>query len=285
MNHENDRTAADIERDIEQTRERVTRDIDALGEKLSPENLKQQAKDAIADKAHEVAKNVGEQARETGSRVAEFIGENPLPIVAVGLGAVWLLTQRNRSEISGDRMARFAYTGPERRGHSPGNGVGRRLADRAGQVKEALGGKAHDVAERAGELRHEAADRMQALSRGARQQARRARRGIEHASEENPLAVVAGAAILGLILGFLIPRTRRGRRLMGAGRDDLAERAQEVGQRVKDAALDAGPELKATLADAAHAVGEQIKESASEVAEEAKDAVRTRARGRGPGTG
>jgi gas vesicle protein len=283
MNNENERTAAEIERDIERTRERVTQDIDALGERLSPDSLKQQAKDAIADKAHEVAANVGEQARQTGFRMAEFIRDNPLPVAAAGLGAVWLFTQRKRTEISGDRMARFAYTGPERRGpgmgRPPGNGIGRRLADRAGEVKDAVGGKAHAIAERAGDLGHDAAERIQDLGSTAK---------------ENPLVLMAGAAFFGLLLGLLVPESERERRLMGPTRDRLADRAQAVGERVKDAAVEAGreisdtvkqeiadrgPELKETLAGAAEAVREQVKESASGVVEEAKSAAK------GPETG
>ena len=35
-------------------------------------------------------------------------------MIAVGAGVTWLLAQQ-WSDISGDRMARYAYTGPERR--------------------------------------------------------------------------------------------------------------------------------------------------------------------------
>ena len=75
----------EIERDIQRTRAQMGRDIDALGEKLSPENLKQQAKDAVAEKAQDMVSNVGQQARRTGSRLVEFVRENPLPVAAVGL--------------------------------------------------------------------------------------------------------------------------------------------------------------------------------------------------------
>jgi hypothetical protein len=81
------------------------RDIDELGERLSPGNLKRQAKDAIAGKA-----------QDTGSRMMDFIQENTSLVAAMGLGAVWLIQQRNKSEISGDRMARFGGLGRGRAG-------------------------------------------------------------------------------------------------------------------------------------------------------------------------
>jgi hypothetical protein len=67
------RSPEEIEREIEATRERMGRDIDELGERLSPGNLKRQAKEAITGKAQDIAHNVGESARETGFRMMDFI--------------------------------------------------------------------------------------------------------------------------------------------------------------------------------------------------------------------
>src|SRR6476620_5205049 len=110
-----DRSPEEIEREIERTRDRMSRNIDELGDRLSPSNLKEEAKSAIKDAAQGAVSNVGEQARRTSSRLVEVIRENPLPVIAVGAGVTWLLTQRSRSDVSGSRMARYAYTGPERR--------------------------------------------------------------------------------------------------------------------------------------------------------------------------
>jgi ElaB/YqjD/DUF883 family membrane-anchored ribosome-binding protein len=311
----NGRTPEQIEREIEATRERMSRDIDELGERLSPDNLKRQAKEAITGKAHEVVSNVGEGARRTGFRMMDFIQENTSLVAAMGLGAVWLIQQRNRSEISGDRMARFAYTGPERRG----NGFTRRLADRADDVRHKIGDKmgsaTESVSERAGELKDRAreragdlADRAEELGSGARERARelgdqareqtrRARSGLERLMEENPLAVAAGVAVIGLAAGLLVPETERERRTMGPVRDELAERAQTTAGRIKDAAVEAGqelkdsvqeeikfraPEIKSTLTDAAETVKDQVKESAGRVKEEAKQAAKQSSASRNP---
>src|SRR5919112_2561278 len=110
-----DKTPEEIEREIEQTRGRLSRDIDELGNKLNPQNLKEEAKSAIKGAAQGAVSNVGEQARRTGFRLVEVIRENPLPVIAVGAGVTWLLTQRSHSDVSGNRMARYPYTGPERR--------------------------------------------------------------------------------------------------------------------------------------------------------------------------
>jgi len=313
--NEYERTPQDIEREIEATRERMSRDIDELGDRLSPDNLKRQAKDAITGKAHEMVSNVGAGARRTGFRMMDFIQENTSLVAAMGLGAVWLIQQRHRSEISGDRMARFAYTGPERRG----SGLTQRIADRAGDVRHAIGsavGSATEtVSERAGELREQArdragdlAERAEELGSGARERARdlghraqeqtrRARGGVERLMKENPLAVAAGIAAIGLAAGLLVPETERERRTLGPVRDDLADRAQTTASRIKDAAVEAGqevkdavqeeikfraPELKSTLSDAAQTVTQQVKESAGRVKEEAKQAAKQSSAGRNP---
>lgn len=291
-----ERTPEEIEQEIELTRERMGRDIDALGEKLSPQNLKRQAREAITGKAHDVVNNVGDQARDTGSRLFDFIRENPLPVAAVGLGAVWLIQQRNRSEISGDRMARFAYTGPERRGP----GLRRRIADRAGEVSERAGEIAGSARERVSELGSSARERASDIGEGARErlsdigsrareQGQRARGGLDRMMDENPLAVAAGVTILGLAIGLLVPESERENRLLGPTRDNLVDRAQTTAQRVKDAALEAtnevrevvreeaayrAPEIKSSLKDAAASIGAQVKDAAGRVKEEAKLAAK-----------
>ena len=290
------RSPQEIEHEIERTRERMSSNIDALGDKLSPDNLKQQAKEAIAGKAQDVVATVGDQARETGSKVMDFITANPLPVAAVTLGAIWLVTMRkgNQGRVSGDRMARFAYTGPERREPNGRPSLGRRLKDRAESVGRTVGDKAQHASERATELTHDVQEKAGELGSSAKARARDARGGLERMMHDNPLAVAAGAAVIGLALGMLLPETEPERQVMGSTRDQLVDRVSHVADRVKDAAVEAGrevkdalqeevsaaaPGVKATLKDAAANVTDQIKESAGRVADEAKQEVGKQSKG------
>jgi ElaB/YqjD/DUF883 family membrane-anchored ribosome-binding protein len=294
-----EKSPEEIEREIEQTRSRLSRDIDELGNKLSPQNLKEEAKTAIKDAAHGAVSNVGEQARRTGFRLVEVIRENPLPVIAVGAGVTWLLTQRSRSEVSGNRMARYSYTGPERRQGEywqSGTGSSRsRVGGSTGGVKDSVSDAASGVAERAGELKERAGElkerageRISELGGEARRQTRRLKTNLEHTADENPLALAIGAAVVGLALGLLLPGTERENELMGSTRDQLVDRAEETAERVKDAALEAGREVKETVKSeiqqhkpevqqavkqAGETVKEQVKESARRVKKEAKDAA------------
>jgi ElaB/YqjD/DUF883 family membrane-anchored ribosome-binding protein len=280
----------EIEREIGQTRNRLSRDIDELGDKLSPQNLKEEAKSAIKGAAHGAVSNVGEQARRTGSRLVEVIRENPLPVIAVGAGVTWLLTQRSHSEVSGSRMARYAYTGPERRqGDSWQSGIRGRVGGAVSGVKDSVSEAASSVAERAGQFKERAGERIGDLGSEARRKTRRARTNLQHAAEENPLALAIGAAVVGLALGMLLPGTQREDELMGSSRDQLVDRAERTAERVKDAAVEAGrevketvrteievhkPEFKQAVQEAGRTVKEQVKESAKRVKKEAKDAAR-----------
>jgi ElaB/YqjD/DUF883 family membrane-anchored ribosome-binding protein len=292
-----EKTPEEIEREIQQTRNRLSRDIDELGNKLSPQNLKEEAKSAIKGAAQGAVSNVGEQARRTGFRLVEVIRENPLPVIAVGAGVTWLLTQRSRSDISGNRMARYAYTGPERRqGESWQSGSGvrsRGVGSTVSEVKDSVSEAASSVAERAGEFKERAGDRIGELGGEARRQTRRLKTNLEHAAEENPLALAIGAAVVGLALGMLLPGSQRENELMGSARDQLVDRAERTAERVKDAAVEAGrelketvrteieerkPEVKQVVQEAGQTVKEQVKESAKKVKNQAKDAAKEAAR-------
>jgi ElaB/YqjD/DUF883 family membrane-anchored ribosome-binding protein len=287
-----EKSPEEIEREIEQTRSRLSRDIDELGNKLSPSNLKEEAKTAIKDAAQGAVSNVGEHARRTSSRLVEVIRENPLPVIAVGAGVTWLLTQRSRSDVSGDRMARYAYTGPERRqgrNWQSGSGVSGKVGGAVSGVKESVSEAAGGVAERAGELKEQAGQRIGELSGEARRQTQRIKTNLEHAAEENPLAIGIGAAIVGLAIGLLLPGTQREDEIMGSARDQLVDRAGETMERAKDAAVEAGrevketvkaeieehkPEIKDVVQQAGQNVKEQVKEGARRVKNEAKDAAK-----------
>jgi ElaB/YqjD/DUF883 family membrane-anchored ribosome-binding protein len=283
-----ERSPEEIEREIERTRDRMSRNIDELGDRLSPSNLKQEAKSAIKDAAQGAVSNVGEQARRTSYRLVEVIRENPLPVIAVGAGVTWLLTQRSRSDVSGNRMARYAYTGPERR-QGNGSGIRGRVSEKVSGVKESVSEAASGVAERAGELKERAGERIGDLGNQAKWQTQRVKTNLEHAAEENPLMLAVGAAVVGIALGLLLPGTQREDEIMGSTRDQLVDRAEETVERAKDAAVEAGrevketvksefeqrkPELQEVVQQAGQSVKEQVKESARRVKDETKEAAK-----------
>jgi ElaB/YqjD/DUF883 family membrane-anchored ribosome-binding protein len=286
------KSSGELERDIEATRARMGQDIDELSEKLRPGHLAQSA-----------VQSVGQRARRTGSRMGGFFRENAGPMAAIGIGVSWLVAQqRSNRGVSGDRMARYAYQGSERRisRYQDRRGLGARVGRVASEARESVSNVAGTVADRAGEvvgraqervgeLGSEARERMQELGSRAQEQTRRVRSGFERTLEDNPLVIAAGAGVLGLALGLLLPGTRREDEMLGPVRDRLADRAEETVERVKEAAVDAaqevketaqaeiaerGPELKETVQDMGRRVTGKAKESAAKVKDEAKRAVK-----------
>src|SRR5688572_12815535 len=238
-----EKSPEEIEREIEETRNRMSQNIDELGDRLSPQNLKHEAKSAIKNAASDAVSNVGEQARRTGYRLVDVIRENPLPVIAVGAGVTWLLTQRTNRDISGDRMARYAYTGPDRR-QGEGSGLKNRIGGAVSDLKEKVSDTASGIAGRASELASGTQQRAGEIGSQARRQTERVKTNLEHVAEENPLSIAIGATILGMAIGLLLPGTERENELMGPTRDQLVDRAERTAERVKDAAAEAGREVK-----------------------------------------
>jgi ElaB/YqjD/DUF883 family membrane-anchored ribosome-binding protein len=282
-----DKSPEEIEREIEETRNRMSQNIDELGDRLSPQNLKHEAKTAIKSAAQGAVSNVGEKARQGGYRLVDVIRENPLPVIAVGAGVTWLLTKRSNEDVSGDRMARYAYTGPDRR-QGEGSGFKNRIGGAISDVKDKVSDAASGIAGRASEFASGTQQRAGELGEQARRRGERVKTNLENVAEENPLSIAIGATILGMAIGLLLPGTERENELMGTTRDQLVDRAERTAERVKDAAVEAGrevkdavrteiteraPEVKQTVQDAGLMVKEQVKESAKRVKREAKDAA------------
>jgi ElaB/YqjD/DUF883 family membrane-anchored ribosome-binding protein len=297
---------AEIEREIEHTRAKMSRDIDEISERLRPANL-----------ARETVASVRQEARRTTANLADLMRENSLAVAAVGLGATWWFVQRERGgPVSGDRMRRYAYTAPdqwggeyERRRGGLRTRIGDRVAGARDAVSDAVSDVANDVADRAGAAKERAREvggrvqervhdlgvgarqRMSDLGVRAREQGRRAQTGVERTLEENPMLLVAGAAVLGLMIGLLLPSTEREDEMLGPSRDRLADRAGETFDRAKEVATEAArevkdtvqsevrdraPELKTVVQDAAERIGEQVKETAGRAAQETKEALKNR---------
>ena len=94
----------ELERDIEETRERISQEMGELGYKLGPEGLRDSAGSALKDTqdtvvsvTEQLRKGVVESSDSIGGRVATFIKQNPVPATLFGIGLAWLLKQGQES--------------------------------------------------------------------------------------------------------------------------------------------------------------------------------------------
>ncbi|UJR81018.1 apolipoprotein A1/A4/E family protein [Sandaracinus amylolyticus] len=115
---DNEENIDDIRKDIEDTRQRISSEIDAIEGKLTPEYARATVRDTVKERAFETRDRVKERAMETRDRVAERVGEtatlvrsnasrvgtdfgaavraNPIPVAMIGLGAGWLVWETFR---------------------------------------------------------------------------------------------------------------------------------------------------------------------------------------------
>jgi uncharacterized protein DUF3618 len=78
-----------LEDQIERSRERISVDLDQLGERLKPHHLKERAQGALEEKA-----------RLAGRRLIELIRHNPVPTIGVGIAGLVLLARSRRGKKS-----------------------------------------------------------------------------------------------------------------------------------------------------------------------------------------
>jgi ElaB/YqjD/DUF883 family membrane-anchored ribosome-binding protein len=251
---EADANRVEIERtraEIERTRADMSETVDAIQERLSPENLKEQAKDRVKDAT------VG-KAKGAGNSVVETIKENPLPAALTGLGIGWILAkarQRSTSPPLHIREYEAAGASPTTYDQPPyaddyiaeGSTTGRvveRTRDKVGETTSRVQDRAGQAASRAGDAVSNAGSATKNLGERTRQGAQRASAGFGRMVQENPLAVGALAAGVGAAVGLAIPETSKEHEVMGEARDNLVNQAQEKVQEAQGKAQQVAQEAK-----------------------------------------
>ncbi len=227
---EPDPTRAEIERtraEIERTRADMSETVDAIQDRLSPENLKEQAKDRVKEAT------VG-RAQEAGSGIMTTIRANPLPAALTGIGLTWLFASA-RSQSSGrSRYYRgrtydaYDYDYPPRYDYDSTTTSGPSSAGEVlGRTRDKVGETASRAQDRTGQVASQAQDRASNVSDQVQYQTRRANDQLQRMLRQNPLTVGALAVGVGAAVGLALPQTSREHEVMGEARDTLVEKAQE----------------------------------------------------------
>jgi ElaB/YqjD/DUF883 family membrane-anchored ribosome-binding protein len=228
----------EIEGDIQRTRHEISKDLNAIGEKFSAENVKHEtrelvdeAKEAVVEKLREVKANAlesmhetlheaGASARRAGEASYGYARANAIPLAMIGLGIGWLAmasrSRRRRSESG--FLADAEQRGPQQRF----------------DYEKGL----ESARKQAAELGHRARDGFV-----------RAEHTVVDFGRDNPLAIGAVALAAGVGVGLLLPSTQRENELLGAARDRIVG---EVSDSVES--------LKRTAKGTAHDVSDAVRE-------------------------
>jgi len=266
------RSSAEIERDVENTRARLSGTLDELRDRAQPGQIFEQVLDyAKQSGGADLARNLGQQMRD-----------NPLPLLLIGAGIGWLMlgggqAGRTTGAVSYRPPAtpRYGASGaawPEAddqgtasltdRATGAAGAARDRIADAAGGLRDSIAGAvdsaseavsgaydkvtraAGSVAEGASDATRTARDRASHLGEGARQGLQggmdSARGGMGWLVSEQPLVLGALGLAVGAAIGALLPGTETEDRLMGETRDRLVGQARDTAEqgyeRVKDVA-------------------------------------------------
>ncbi len=229
-NPELDRTRAEIER----TRADMGETVDAIQQRLSPENLKEQAMDRVRE--------------STVGRAMETVRANPVPAALTGIGLTWLFMSARPQSSGRPRFRGRVYDYPPRydtERTTSGPSAGEALE----RARDSVGETARQAQDGVGQVAGQAQEQVGRLGDQAQYQTRRAGGEFQRVLRESPLTVGAIAVGVGAAVGLAIPQTSREHEVMGEARDtvvekaqDKAEEAQEKVQRVAEEAQSAAKE-------------------------------------------
>lgn len=201
----------EIRKDIEDTRQRISSDIEAIEGKLTPEHARHvvreramETRDRVADRIGGTAAVVKSNAVRVGTDFGASVRANPIPVALIGVGTGWLVWQTLRParreiemeveplfdldvDVEEVEAAEVDYAtgvmGPvppgmvEDRGEAriarPTNGEGaRRAKERAREAGDRAREKAREVKGRASQLAGEARGRASDLASRSKERSR-----------------------------------------------------------------------------------------------------------------
>lgn len=176
-----------LQRQIDYTRAQLATTINAIGERLSPDNLlaqaKSSAKEATVGRFRDMTHEANRKMEGMSNSLGQTMRENPLPVAVIGLGLGWLL-MANRNKRNGYLASDYDYRsggyryyeGMDSRGRFDGardrmgevaHDVAQSVEDRAYDVRRQVSGAAQnvgesvsDIAQRAGETVSHTAQRV-----------------------------------------------------------------------------------------------------------------------------
>lgn len=274
------KTSAELEREVEDARGRIDRTVEALKDKMQPQEMFDEATKMMSGASNKVLTTAVDQLRE-----------NPIPIALIGLGVAWLaISQTRRGPAAGYDTAGYY---PTYEGYDEGEGLRAKVKAKADAAKARLAETAEKAKSRLADAQHQAADGVTTARGKAEEYAhlakdkageygRAARQRFDRTLENEPLVIGAIGLAVGAAIGASIPSTPVERRYIGPARSKVADRAKASLDEVKDVAQRAYGQVKEELHRQTGPEGEgaSLREKASAVAEAGARTVKEELEGR-----
>lgn len=271
--NENEKNVDEIRRDIEDTRHRISTEIEAIEDRLTPAHAKEVVMDKVSETGHRVADRIEDTAmtvKSGASRIRSDFGSavraNPVPVALVGIGTGWLLWEVFRPmkreleaeplfdlDVDVDTPIVDEHEGAEASvgttdGHRTSEhrasfgermvGLAQGARGRAAGAAERASDLAYDAKERAAQLAHGAKDRSREVAQRGRHRVRRTREMAVSTYRENPLVFASIALATGVGVAMMLPGTDREDRVFGPARDRMLSRAKQMAEKARDIAVE-----------------------------------------------
>jgi Protein of unknown function (DUF3618) len=215
-----DARLSELEENIRRTRAELGLTLDALTHRLAPRQLLGKGIDMITE-------TIGKNGI-VGMNIGEAVRANRLPLAIIGAGVAWLLARNLAPSGNGGSDAPSS--------EPPAAGGEGWVHQAAGAARGAL----HAVRDTGGEVLDRVGHYTEDYSNQAKEQARSVGGSVRSAFERNPLLIGLVGAISGAALALLLPATRREQEWLGKTREELWNKAEEIGhqaaERVRDLA-------------------------------------------------
>ncbi len=152
------------------------------------------------------------------------------------------------------------------------------IKDSASKAGETVRESYRATRARAGDVYETTAARTGELYASAREQAASAGRRTADTVQGNPLAAVVGGLGIGMLIGALLPRTRRETELLGTYGSEITGRAREAADAVRAVGQEKLDEL-GFVKDTARETAQKVMDGAKAAASEASAAAASKVRG------
>ncbi len=192
--HKGAKSAAQLERELDQARSRLGMTASELSDRLSPSELLDQALDMARKHGGEFGRNLGSQVKS-----------NPIPMILTSVGLSWMMMSsgKNGSTHAHDSQG----MGTTRDGHA---------------LKSAFG----DAAEKSRDKAAAAGDRVQGATASVKESAHNARESLVQFYRDQPLIAGSLGIAIGAALGALVPPTEMEDEVFGEASDQSVDAAK-----------------------------------------------------------
>jgi hypothetical protein len=247
-----DRSPAEIERDIDHTRVELAQTLDALERRLRARHL--------VDKGFDMIKETFGN-NDTWNRSLDIIRANPVPVALIGIGAAWIVASQTNvvdrvahderveaarrrvadvasnvsaraGELASDVASRVGIGGSGSTGDQPLGRTGNTMVDnRPGQGSDGWVHQVTDVAQGALRSARDSGEAM--LNRAglyANDGAGRIADQVNDTFQRHPLVIGAIGVMAGALIAAMLPATRVEDEWFGDTRDALWQKAQDAGE-------------------------------------------------------